>query len=192
MSRPPGSYSLAEIVVALVVFILAIAILLSQFSPGLSASAKMLNNMKRLRQLTQQMALDSAARGATNIGWPGDTGGTFTNWAARLVEGHYVSTNELATLLSGPGKSEPPGRMPTLGGSAVLVYAVKASSPGRTVFLSSANFTNSPIGGVVDPAARPFGRQKFLIVRKNGEAGSLPLRELGDTNRIGRYAPLCQ
>jgi len=85
MNRPGRNFTVFEVVIALVVLMVGLALLLSQFSSNLSASAKMLNDMKRLHELTRQMAMDARAAGRTNGGWPGDMGGSFTNWAAQLV-----------------------------------------------------------------------------------------------------------
>ena len=152
---------------------------------------QVLSNMKQLHLATTQMALDGSTTGDTNLGWPGDTGGTFTNWTAQLVPS-YLNTNDFCKLLSGPGKIVPPGKIPTsMANSAVLVYAISTNSSGNTVFLTSANFTNTPNGGApLDPKTKPFGNEGFVVFRKAGDGAILLPRQTNQTNIIGSYVPL--
>lgn len=150
-----------------------------------------LSNMKQLHLATQQMALDGETAGNTNLGWPGDTGGTFTNWARLLVPA-YLSTNDFCKLLSAPGKIVPPGKLPeSMSSGAVLVYAVGTNSPATAVFLTSANFTNTPQGGApLEKNARPFGDKGFVVFRKGGDGVILLPRQVSQTNIIGAYVPV--
>ncbi|CAN5769855.1 hypothetical protein BH09VER1_BH09VER1_45910 [soil metagenome] len=154
---------------------------------------QMLSNMKQLHLATQQMDLDANTTGDTNIGWPGDLGGSFERWATNLVGGNYLSTNDLCKLLSVPRHPTPPPVMPLTNNNAVLVYAVTSSSSSNTVFLSSANFINSPTGGQPPRASSaPFGQKGFVVFNRGGDGAILPQRHAGNTNIIGEYAPLCK
>jgi len=152
-----------------------------------------LSNMKQLHLATQQMALEGVTTGDTNIGWPGDIGGTFTNWIAQLLKGGYLSTNDLYKLLSAPGvivKPETTALSAT--NTALLVYAVSTNRPATDVFLSTANFTNTPTGGVLNPTAKPYAGKGFIVFRQGGDGSILQARQAGMTNIVGTYSPLCR
>ena len=152
-----------------------------------------LSNLKQLHLATQTMALDGLTTGDTNLGWPGDTGGTFTNWARQLVPA-YLSTNDFCKLLSAPGIRVPPGKIPELmSAGAVLVYAVSTNSPDTAVFLTSANFTNTPAGGApLDKNTKPYGDKGFVVFRRGGDGAILQARDVTNSRLIGGYAPLCR
>ncbi|CAN5769722.1 hypothetical protein BH09VER1_BH09VER1_45890 [soil metagenome] len=156
---------------------------------------QVLSNMRQLYLATQAAARDGGGNTDLPRGWPGDTGGDFAKWASSLVSGGYLSTNDLCKLLSAAGRLTPPGHLPLTNDTAVLVYAAKASSPSNTVFLSSANFTNSPEGGLpITTNARPFGQKGFVIFHKAGDGVILQNRQVGTnyTNVIGGYVPFCK
>jgi hypothetical protein len=150
--------------------------------------------MKQLHLMAQQMMLDgTTTKGNTNLGWPGDTGGSFSNWTAQLLKGGYATTNELCKLLSAPGLSVPPGRIPPMNETAVRVYAVRDDSPGSAVIFTSANFTNTPAGGeALNSSAEPFGTNGFLVFRKGGDGAVLRSKVVGQTNAIGSFVPMCR
>ena len=111
-----------------------------------------------------------------------------------MVVPSYLSTNDFCKLLSAPGKVVPPGKIPySTFDSGVLVYAVSTNSPDTAVFLTSANFTNTPHGGTpLDKKALPYGNKGFGVFRKGGDGAILPPRQVGKTNLIGTYVPLCR
>lgn len=166
--------SLVEFLVAVVVIIgvcLVVPFFFSTHSPVSQPHQQMaqtLSNMRQLHLATQQMALDRVTSGNTNIGWPGDIGGTFSNWTRQLVDGGYLSANDLSKLLSGPGVVVPPGEIPVTNNTAILVYAAAEKSPGEVIFLTSANFTYTPTGGTLNPAIKPYGDEGFVIFSKGG------------------------
>jgi len=152
--------------------------------------AQALSNMKQLQLATEQMVLDGKTTEDTNLGWPGNTGWTFTNWAAKLVP-EYLSTNDLSKLLSIGGRHNRRDVMPGGNTNGVLVYAVGSNSARNAVFLSSANFTNTPAGGVAPGAvAVPFGDHGFVVFRKGGDGVILKARQAGKTNLVGAFVPL--
>lgn len=151
-----------------------------------------LSNMKQLHLATQTMAMDGTTIPDTNLGWPGDTGGTFTNWV-RLLVPDYLSTNDLCKMLSAPGVITPINSLPSANNTALRVYSVSSNSPPLSVFLTTANFTNSPTGGnALDPKAKPYGDKGFVVFRKEGSGAILQSRQIGQTNVIGSYVPLCK
>ena len=177
---------------------MAIAVLLALVLPmpgGLvkDENTPTLSNMKQLHLATQQMALDGVTTDDTNIGWPGDIGGTFTNWTAQLLKGGYLSTNDLYKLFSAPGIIVKP-ETTTLSATntALLVYAVSTNRPTTDVFLSTVNFTNTPTGGVLNTNAKPYPGKGFVVFRMAGDGAILQPRQAGMTNLIGTYAPLCR
>jgi len=194
-SRSSGM-TLKEVNFAIAILVVLIFVMVVGFlgtGPAHDGSLQLLSNMKQLHLATQQMALDSETTGDTNLGWPGDTGGTFTNWAHNLTAGGYLSTNDLCKLLSGPGRITPPGTLPRSNNNATLVYNVSSNSVSNTVFLTSANFTNTPTGGVRPlPNAKPYGDRGFAILRKAGDGAILQPKQAGQTNLVGSFVPLCR
>lgn len=195
-SRNHAGMTLIEALV-LIVILLGVFFVLPTchpIDPGIKRRgglAQALSNMKQLHLVTQQMALDATTEVRTNIGWPGDVGGSFANWTTQLVEGKYLSKEELAELLSGPGIRVQPASALMSNKTAVLVYAVKEDSDGGAVFLSSANFINTPTGGVFDPSGKPFGTNSFAVFRKAGDGAILQGRFAGHPNDVGLFTPLC-
>lgn len=198
--KPPGEKALTvtELLVALVVILVAIGFLLSLSHVTWTSSltqgqmSQTLSNMKQLHLATQQMALDGITTGKTNLGLPGDIGGTFSNWTAQIVSGNYLTAWDLSKMLSAPGIVLNPRQIPATNTTAVLVYAVKEQSEGSTVFLSTANFTNTPTGGLPPLAdAKPYGNDGFIVFRKAGDGAILKPKQAGKTNLIGGFVPLC-
>lgn len=175
--------SLAEVLVALVVlFVLWVVggYVLFPRQDGNAPSGKMvqtLSNMQQLYFATRQMEIDRNVSGKTNIGWIGDTGGSFSNWTTQLVRERYMTTNDLCKLLSVPGMVVPPGKIPTTNDTGILVYAVSANSPDAAIFLSTANFINTPDGGILNTKAKPFGAKGFVVFTKGGEGDILQPRK---------------
>jgi len=147
-----------------------------------------LSNLKHLHVATQSMALDGFTSGDTNLGWPGDIGGSWAAWATNLVGNRYMSTNEFAKMISAPGVIVPPDANPgSPGKSAVNCYAVGQNSDGSVVFLSSANFTNTASGGTLSANSKPFGNKGFVVFRKGGDGAVLSERQASQPNIIGGY-----
>jgi len=194
ISRHRQAFTWVEFLVILAVAV--VLVLLALFWVATEAGyraqqSSTLSNMKQLQLATQQMALDGQSTKDTNIGWPGDIGGTFTNWTAQLLNGSYLSTNDLCKLLSAPGINVTPGKTLSATNTGLLVYAVSKNSLGETVFLTTANFTNTPSGGVVNRFAKPYGNKGFVVFRKAGDGALLRSPQAGDTNAVGGYAPIC-
>lgn len=150
-----------------------------------------LSNMKQLQLATQQMAKDGLATGDTNFAWPGNSGGTFTNWAGQLVPS-YLSTNDFCKLLTVAGRITPPGALPMANTNGIVVYAVGSNSPARTVFLSTANYLNDPKGGAFNPKISLFANHGFVVFWKDGAGTVLTNQMAGKAEAVGLYAPLCQ
>ena len=137
------------------------------------------------------MALDGMTTGDTNLGWPGDTGGTFSNWANRLTTENYLTTNDFRKLMSASGVIPHSQGIPPQKECALLVYAVSSNSPDAAVFLTSANFTNTTEGGQpLRKDAKPYGDKGFVVFRKGGDGAMLLPKQAGHTNLIGDYVPL--
>ena len=191
-SRESG-LSWAEVLVALAIVGILAALALPRIESAFAQGPcrPMLSNMRQLQLATQQMALDGEANGDRTLGWPGDTGGTFTNWVRQLVP-DYLMTNDVCQLLSGPGKRIPRDHLPQdMSECAILVYAVSSNSADSTVFFSTANFTNTPSGGEpLKKNAQPLGNATFLVMSKVGHGAILRGSQTGQTNLIGTYAPL--
>ena len=154
---------------------------------------KSLENMKTLHLVAQEMEMDGSKTGNTNLGWPGDTGGSFSNWASQIVKGGYLTTNDLCKMLSAAGCIVPSGKIPPMNETAVRVYAVTKDSEGDAVTFTSANFTNTPAGGeALNPSAKPYGDKGFVVFRKGGDGAILRPNQIGQTNLIGSFVPMCR
>lgn len=192
-----NALTLTEILICLVVVgvmvLLAWPNLTTHNGMGRGQMTQTLSNMKQLHLATMQMALDGETTGDKTLGWPGDTGGTFSNWATQLITNGYLTTNDFCTLLSAPGIAVKRGKIPTMAEGAILVYAVSTNSSEDSVFLTTANFTNSPTGGLpLEKKAKPFGDKGSVVFRKRGKSGGAILlnKHVGQTNMIGSFVPL--
>ncbi len=189
MKRSSG-FTLIELLVVISI----IAILASLALPAITGAmvrgqmTQTLSNMKQLHLASQQMALDATTTGDTNLGWPGDTGGSWAGWATNMVSGNYMSTNDFAKMISAPGVivSGQGLNVGTPAKSAVIVYKVGESSEGGTVFLSSANYDyNSGAPGQLAADARPYGNKGFIVYRKAGDGTIFQARQYNQTNLVG-------
>lgn len=192
--RHEAAFTWIEAIVLLAVLGILAALALPAVTTGCyvkNTKTQTLSNMKQLHLATQSMALDGVTTEDKTLGLPGDTGGTFTNWA-NLVVPAYLGTNDFCKLLSAPGVSVPAGKIPkAMKDGAILVYAVSSNSPGRSVFLTTANFTNTPSGGAaLEASAKPYGNKGFVVFRMGGDGAILLKNQTGRTDLIGDYVPL--
>ncbi|WP_316297988.1 hypothetical protein, partial [Clavibacter michiganensis] len=87
----------------------------------------------------------------------------------------------------------PLGQVPTENTNAILIYQVREEHDGSFTFLTTANFTNTPSGGLPPLAdAEPYGNKGFVIFRKGGDGAFLQAKQAGKTNLVGSFAPLCK
>jgi hypothetical protein len=184
-----GIIALAVLTLLAVVFFSSSCVLLtSRLRKG--QMEQMLSNMKQLHYATLAAILDGT--GNIEPKWPGNIGGTFSNWAT-LVVPDYMGTNDFCKMLSGPGLAVPNTKLPTSNRNAVLIYAVREESGSNTVLFTSANFTNTVAGGL-PPAkdSRPFSTHGLVVFHKGGTGEILKPSSAGKPEKIGTFAPLCE
>jgi len=190
--RRPTGITFFEVLVSFAIIVVFITVLVSAvvaYSAKRGGITETLERMRTLHTFTQALATDRQETGHAEVGWPGDIGGSFRAWAAELVPA-YLTTNYLATLLSAPGVTVPPGRLPRRDEAAIRVYAVTAQSLELTVLFSTANFTNTPAGGApLSHDARPYGDKIFAVFQKGGDGRIFLAHEVGNAHLIGGCAP---
>lgn len=192
--HPAAGISIWEVLALIAAIVVLYSLSIPAVGYGLSRGTmtQTLSNAKQLHLATQQMALDAETTGETNLGWPGDTGGSFTNWIEQLTP-EYVSAEDLWKLMAAPGVVPPTGKALTKENCGLLVYAVGEKSRGDAVFLSSANFTNTPTGGLPPgKESKPYGNKGFVVFRKAGDGAILLPKQAGNTNLVGSFVPLCR
>jgi Tfp pilus assembly protein FimT len=190
--RRCAAFTWAELVVTIAVIAVLALLALPPMTSGHRPQplSHAWHNMKLLHMATHSMALDGTTTEETNLAWPGSQDGTFSTWAKSLVPS-YLSTNDFCLALSAKGMRIDPQSLPTENRNAILVYAVSEEDAEKKVFLTTANFTNTPTGGSPLRAdAKPLGRMGFVVFRKGGDGVILRAEEVGRTNLIGTYAPL--
>jgi hypothetical protein len=128
-----------------------------------------MSNGRQIYIANTQMALDAVTTGDTNLGWPGDIGGTNTAWSkwAEALVPAYMSTNDFSKMLTAPGLVRGTNTaINQASPSALSVYAVTDSSTMETTFITTSNFTN---GQALSSVAKPFGDKGFVVFKKGGD-----------------------
>lgn len=180
-------YTWLELIVVLAVIVLLIALALpAPHSPDRAYMTQALSNMKNLRYATEQMAQDGLT-----VGWPGDHGGTFTNWAAQLVP-YYLSTNDFCNFISVAGHITLPDRLPSANTNGIRAYAVSSNSPADAIFLATENIDNTPHGPKFDAKVRIFSKRGFVVFHKGGDGAILLPKQITNAAAVGTFVPLCQ
>jgi len=185
--------TIPELLVIIFIVLVLATLALPHRREGLFKSplTQALSNMKQLYLVAQRMAMDGEAAEDTNLAWPGDLGGSFSNWVKQAVPA-YLATNDFDKLFSAPEKAARPGTLPFANTNGILMYAVSSNSADSTVIFTTANFTNTPEGGLRPSGwGIPFGTRNFVVFRKGGDGAVLLAKQAGNTNVVGIFAPLC-
>ncbi len=191
--RNQAGITWVEVIVCVVVVLVLWSLTISAVPNGISKSplTGCLSNMKQLHLTCEQMARDGITTGDKTLGWPG-TYATWGAWVTNVVPG-YLSTNDFCKILSAQGVIVPLGKLPRMNETAMRVYAVTNNSPANAVLLTSANFTNTPTGGEpLNPSAKPFGNKGFVVFKKGGDGSVYRPSQVGQTNLIGSFVPMCR
>ena len=165
----------AVTLIELLVVISIIAILASLALPAITGAlsrgqiTQAMSNARQIFIANTQMALDAVTTADTNLGWPGDIGGTNTSWSswATALVPAYMTTNDFSKMLSAPGLVRGTNSAITQASpSALTVYAVTDASTMESTFITTANYTN---GQALSSVAKPFGDKGFVVFRKGGD-----------------------
>jgi prepilin-type N-terminal cleavage/methylation domain-containing protein len=164
-----AAFTLIELLVVISIIAILAALALPAITGALvrGQATQTLSNARQIYISTFNMALDGTTTGDTNLGWPADSGGTWSGWATSLVGGGYMATNDFAKMLSAPGVLR--GTNTAIGTatpSALRVLNIGESSPMQSAFITSANYTN---GQPLLPTAKPFGNKAFIVFNKGGD-----------------------
>ncbi|MFZ4683402.1 MAG: type II secretion system protein [Terrimicrobiaceae bacterium] len=181
----PSAFTLIELLVVISIIGILAALALPAITGALARGqmTQTLSNMKQLHLATTQMALDGTTTGDTNLGWPGDIGGTWAAWATNIVPS-YLATNDFAKLLSAPGLPRPTTTaVNTKAPTAINVYSLTENSGGDNVFLVTANWSNTTTPLV--QSGKPYGDKGFVVFRKGGDGAILLPKQYNNTNIIG-------
>lgn len=190
-----------EVLIAVVALVVLAALALPVLSGARThaLAGQMMYNMKQVHLATQQMALDGTSRKEKMLSWPGTN--SYKSWVANVVPS-YLSTNDFQRLMGVPGHEgmiaevlrwwagRPGLASVAVNTNAVLVYGAASESDGNAVFLSSANFLNTPEGGVWRSNVDLLSGRCFVVFHKAGDGAVLLPRQVGNTNQVGSFVPL--
>ena len=144
-----------------------------------------LSNARQLHTASFAMAMDSVATADTNIGWPGDMGASWQNWATQLTNGKYLTQVDFNKLLVAPQIKRPTNTEVTQSEpSALAVYNVSETNPPTTIFITTANYTAA--GQELLPTAVPFGDKGFIVFRMGGDGNRYTKIQATNTTLISQ------
>ena len=177
-------FTLIELLVVISIIAILAALALPAITGALARGqiTQTLSNARQVYIATFQMALDGQTTGDTNLGWPGDMGGSWATWANALVGGKYMQPADFAKMLSAPGlvrgtNTSPSSPTP----SALKVYNLSENSPMSSVFITTANFT---YGQQINATNKPFGDKGFVVFRKGGDGAVFQAGQATNTNLL--------
>lgn len=167
--------------IELLVVISIIAILASLAVPAVSNAlvrgqlTQTLNNARQLHMATQIMSTDTSTAGD---GWSWTTSNgvaqqSLNAFAQALVDGRYLTAQDLRKIFTAPGVTVPQvtGTNLTVSANNVAfkIMQTSDSTPSDQVFVITKNWNSLATG--LDANASPYGDKGFVLFRKGGDGG---------------------
>ena len=173
LKRSLRAFTLIELLVVISI----IAILASLAIPAVTGAltrgqmTQTLNNARQLHLATQTMSIDTTAAGGDGVSWTYSTNTnalSVENFSAALIDGRYLTANDLRKMYSAPGVSVNSTNF-SADTIAFKIMATSESSPSDQAFVVTKNWVSMQSGL---GSNAPYGDKGFILFRKGGDGAA--------------------